>query len=375
MFMVNYIKRQLKALILNFYFGFSRLKEIYFLSKIKFVKSLSMPFVFLGFQDNKNRGGGLKLQDLKSFLSPTNEYNNLYLLSSSLPYAYKEMIRKAKKSGAKIIWNQNGIGFPAWAGPNYKKVNQIFKMGIENADMVVFQSNFAMQSVNDLVTPIGNINKKVVYNAVDLTLFQPRSSTDRKNKQILVAGSHNNINRVLFAIEIFALLMDENFNFELKIAGKIKPADFKRVSNLISAKNISQNIYFHGQYNRKEAPSLFSQADILLHLQPFDPCPTVVLEAMACGLVIVGPNNGGIPEFLGDELIFQLVENETTYNKYDWGKPEIYAEKIMSLLPMLNTLKIKARERTVEHFDVRDWIKYHTEIFESKYNFTKLTHR
>ena len=36
------------------------------------------------------------------------------------------MIKKAKKSGIKIIWNQNGIGFPAWAGPNYKKINQIF---------------------------------------------------------------------------------------------------------------------------------------------------------------------------------------------------------------------------------------------------------
>ena len=363
--MINYIKRQIKALILYFYFGFFRLKEIYFLRKIKFVKTLSGSFVFLGFQDNKNRGGGLKLQDLKSFLSPTNEYNNLYLLSSSLPHAYKEMISKAKRSGAKIIWNQNGIGFPAWAGPNYKNVNQIFKTGIENADMVVFQSNFAMQSVNDLVTPIENINKKVVYNAVDLTIFQPRASTDRKRKQILVAGSHNNINRVLIAIEIFALLEKENLNFELKIAGKIKPADFKRVSNLISVKNISQNIYFHGQYGRKDAPGLFSEGDFLLHLQPFDPCPSVVLEAMACGLVVVGPNNGGVPEFLGEELNFQLVENKTTYDRYDWGNPESYAEKIKNLLPLLESLKSKARARTEAYFDVRDWIKYHTDIFVS----------
>ena len=361
----EYIKKQLKAFALNFYFGLLRYKEIYLLRKIKFVKNLSHPYVFLGFQEKKNRGGGLKLRDLTSFVSSSNEYNNLYLLSSSLPYSYKEMIKKAQKFGVKIIWNQNGIGFPAWAGPGFSKINQIFKNGIENADVVFFQSQFAMQSVNDLVTPVDKINKKVVFNAVDLSIFKPRVGSDRKLVQILIAGSHNNINRVLIAIEIFALLQGQNLFFELKIAGKIKPSDQKKVLNLLSYKNITQNVYIHGEYSRKIAPTLFSEADILLHLQPFDPCPTVVLEAMACGLVVVGPNNGGITEFLGKELNFQLVENETTYDKYDWGKPEVYADKIVSLLPMLDSLKIKARERTVKHFDIKDWIKYHSEIFIS----------
>jgi len=362
---INYLKNRIKTIILYFYYGFLKYKEIYFLRKIYFIKTLSQPYVFLGFQDYKNRGGGVKLRNLSPFISSTNEYNNLYLLSSSLPFAYKEMIKKAKKFGIKIIWNQNGIGFPAWAGPNYNKINQIFKSGIESADIVLFQSQFAMKSVNDLVTSTDKINKKVVYNAVDLSIFKPRANKDRKQIQILVAGSHNNINRVLIAIEIFSLLQETNFNFELKIAGKIRLSDQNKISKLILDKNITQKIYFHGEYCRNVAPTLFSEADILLHLQPFDPCPTVVLEAMACGLVVVGPNNGGIPEFLGKELTFQLVENETTYYKYDWGKPEKYAQKIISLLPIIETLKIKARERTLEHFDVRDWLKYHKEIFKS----------
>lgn len=361
----EYIKKQLRVFLLNFYFGVLRYKELYQLRKIRFIKNLSHTYIFLGFQEKKNRGGGLKLRNLTSFVSSSNEYNYLYLLSSSLPYSYHEMIKKAKKFGIKIIWNQNGIGFPAWAGSDFLKINLIFKHGIENADIVFFQSQFAMQSVNDLVTPVDKINKKVVYNAVDLSIFKPRVSSDRKAVQILIAGSHNNINRVLIAIEIFALLQGRNLNFELKIAGKIKQSDQKKVLNLLSNKNVTQNVFIHGEYSRKIAPILFSEADILLHLQPFDPCPTVVLEAMACGLVVVGPNNGGITEFLGQELNFQLVENETTYDKYDWGKPEVYADKIVSLLPMLDSLKIKARERTVKYFDVKDWIKHHSDIFIS----------
>lgn len=363
--MLNYCRKRIKSYILYFYFGLSRLKEIYLLRNIKFVKKLPQSFVFLGFQNNKNSGGGLKLRDLNTFESSANEYNNLYLLSSSLPYAYKEMIQKAKKFDVKIIWNQNGIGFPAWAGSGYKKINHIFKIGIESADMVFFQSYFAMQSVNDLVTPVDKIKKKVVYNAVDLSIFQPRISIQRKNIQILVAGSHNNINRVLLAIEIFILLQKQNFNFELKIIGKIKSTNLKKVTKLISSKNISHNINLHGQYGRKDAPGLFSDADILLHLQPFDPCPSVVLEAMACGLVVVGPNNGGIPEFLGEELQLQLVENKTTYEIYDWGEPAAYSEKILSLLPILDILKNKARARTEANFDIRDWINYHSDVFVS----------
>jgi glycosyltransferase involved in cell wall biosynthesis len=135
------------------------------------------------------------------------------------------------------------------------------------------------------------------------------------------------------------------------------------VKGHIKKNDLLECVNFLGEYGRVDAPGIFSSSDILLHLQPFDPCPTVVIEAMASGLVVIGPNNGGIPELVGEELSRQLVENLTNYSKYEWGNPENYALKIISLIPILDELKSKARCRAVEHFDTAKWIDYHKHLF------------
>lgn len=340
-----------------------KLKELYYLRSIKFSPFSSPGKVFIGFQNNKNSGGGLKLRDLKKFDSNDNKYNVLYLLSSSLPESYGEMITKARKANSKIIWNQNGIGFAAWAGPKYMELNESFKFGLENADVVIFQSKFAQQSVDDLITNTTKLNKMIIYNAIDTSVFKPDYISSGNSLRILVAGSHHNINRVVISISIILLLRQAGVDCSLNIAGKIKGSSLNVVKALIKQNHLLESVNFLGEYGRLEAPGIFSSSDILLHLQPFDPCPTVVIEAMASGLVVIGPNNGGIPELVGEELSMQLVENFTNYSEYEWGKPEDYAKKINSLIPILDELKSKARCRAVEHFDITKWVNYHSHLF------------
>ena len=54
-------------------------------------------------------------------------------------------------------------------------------------------------------------------------------------------------------------------------------------------------------YTQREAPAIFQRAHVLLHLKYKDPCPTVVIEALACGVPVVGSRSGGLPELVGDE--------------------------------------------------------------------------
>ncbi|MBP9762285.1 glycosyltransferase [Patescibacteria group bacterium] len=67
----------------------------------------------------------------------------------------------------------------------------------------------------------------------------------------------------------------------------------------------------HGQSPSEEVLRILSESDILLvPSQIVENQPTVVLEAMSCGLPSIGSSLGGIPETIGDAGV--IVEKQTT---------------------------------------------------------------
>ena len=70
---------------------------------------------------------------------------------------------------------------------------------------------------------------------------------------------------------------------------------------LVRDLDLDTAVEFVGPYTQAQAPALMQRADILLHTKYNDPCPTVVLEAMASGLPVVHSKSGGTPELVGNE--------------------------------------------------------------------------
>ena len=62
-------------------------------------------------------GGRVKLGHLeRAFPEGRDSYNILYLVSSAIPRHALDLVKFAQSHGVKFVWNQNGVGFPAWAG-------------------------------------------------------------------------------------------------------------------------------------------------------------------------------------------------------------------------------------------------------------------
>jgi glycosyltransferase involved in cell wall biosynthesis len=310
-------------------------------------------------------GGFLKFQRLsEAFPNASRDFNVLYLGSSSIPPDTNDLIALARERGAAVVWNQNGVAYPAWHGPGWEQLNEVLARPMHEADHVVYQSEFCRLSADRFLGQrVGP--SEVLYNAVDTRIFEPAERTRQAHVTLLLAGSQRHRYRVVRALETVALLKDVDVS--LLVAGPLRwaadPLETGREAReLVKALGIERRVEFVGQYTQAEAPELFRRADVLLHPQYNDACPTLVLEAMASGLAVVYSASGGVPELVGAEAGVGVPAPLDWDNEHP-PDPAVLAESVVQVVARLNDYQEAARDRAVTHFDVRPWIERHRTLF------------
>jgi glycosyltransferase involved in cell wall biosynthesis len=104
------------------------------------------------------------------------------------------------------------------------------------------------------------------------------------------------------------------------------------------------------------------RAHLLLHTKVNDPCPTLVLEAMACGLPVVYPASGGTVELVGDEGGIGVPHPES-WERDEPPQPEALAAAVRTVLAERERYAEAARRRAVERFALGPWLDRHAELF------------
>jgi glycosyltransferase involved in cell wall biosynthesis len=100
-----------------------------------------------------------------------------------------------------------------------------------------------------------------------------------------------------------------------------------------------------------------------LHTKVKDPCPTLVIEALACGLPVVYPASGGTVELVGDEAGAGVPHPES-WERDEPPSAEELANACRRVLDDLPRYAQAARRRAVERFSLEPWLDRHAEIFE-----------
>ena len=317
-----------------------------------------------------DRSGGaiIKLQDLDdAFPNTIRGANILYLVSSAMPIFASVMVKEAKRRGVIFVLNQNGVAYPAWHGPGWEKTNQPKRFLLESADYVIYQSEFCKISADRFLGSC-KVPCTVLPNPVDTSVFTPVYGKP-PGCSILLAGSHQHFYRISTALKMMKYLQMKVPDMKLTIAGryawrKSEKKCIEEALNFAHSIGVANQVEFRGGYSQEEASSLFQEHHILLHTKYNDPCPRLVVEAMACGLPIVYSQSGGMMELVGKEGGIG-VEAPLDWDKVHPPDPQRLAPAVIDVFLDYERFSNAVRTRSVEKFDVRPWIEKHRKIFDS----------
>lgn len=193
-----------------------------------------------------------------------------------------------------------------------EKARQLEKAVFRGADRIVVTTPVAADSIQKKY----QIEKKNIYvipNYVETDRFKPEPNNGNKSFRIITVGRLELQKNVGTLIQAVSLL-----DVELVIVGD----GSQRQELEYARRNTTARIRFLGNISNKLLPKMLSDSDLFVLPSLYEGHPKALLEAMSCGLPVVGTRVSGIQELIRDGENGLLSETD----------PESLREKIMLLL-------------------------------------------
>lgn len=304
-------------------------------------------------------GGTAKAQKLaERFPNSPHDFSLLYLGSTWLPRDLRPLLRLARRRGAPVVVNQDGVAYPGWAGERTKELNDVLRRALLAADHVLYQSEFSKRSADEFLgAPTGTW--EILPNAADVHHFTPAEKPPEGGPALLLGGDQTQTYRLELALRTLAALTARHPQARLLVTGRLVVSP----EPLIEELGLGGRVDLLGEYEQRGAPGIFQRAHLLLHTKVNDPCPTLVVEAMACGLPVVYPASGGTIELVGEEAGIG-VPHPDGWERDEPPNAEALADAVDGVLGDLPRYSTAARERAVGRFSLEPWLERHREIFE-----------
>jgi glycosyltransferase involved in cell wall biosynthesis len=304
-------------------------------------------------------GGSAKIQRLATrFPNRPDDFTVAYLGSNWLPRDLGPLLWLLHRRRIPLVVNQDGVGYPAWAGEETDAVNRPLRALLGAADHVLYQSAFCKGSADEWVGPPAG-TWEILPNAVDVSRFAPAAAAPAGGPVLLLGGDQTQAYRLELAVATLAALTASHPDARLLVTGQLVVP----VEPVAKRFGVAGRVHALGRYSQTDAPALFRRAHVLLHTKVNDPCPSVVLEALASGVPVVYPRSGGVPELVGDEAGIG-VPHPDGFERDEPSGPDELADAVARVLADLPAYRMAARARAVDRFSLEPWLDRHAELFE-----------
>jgi len=242
-----------------------------------------------------------------------------------------------------------------------KSFFSVIKFSIEQSDGVTAVSNYLQKRT---MSEFGvNRDIRVIYNFIDSEKYRQPKECPCKREVYAAAGekilmhvsNFRPVKRVSDVVRIFARVRQE-IPCKLLLVGEGPERLFAQ--QLVKELNLQADVRFLGQVDQIE--SILMCADVFLLPSEQESFGLAALEALACGVPVVGSTTGGLPE---------VVRHGETGYLYPVGEIRDMALAALDILgdeQRYQRFSENARKQAIKNFDIKvilpQWEAYYQEV-------------
>lgn len=232
--------------------------------------------------------------------------------------------------------------------PGYlKRVENIHRDALQQATQVVVTTRKIGARMIDKVPAVAN-KLSIIPDFVDTDLFKPMPCA--KQYDLIYVGhliEIKNVRALLDAIEgtMFSIAMIGDGKLFEDLQGRFGTLDGR--------------IHWFGRVANPELPKLLNQARAFVLPSLFEGQPRVLLEAMACGMPIIGSNVPGIDNLINHRITGYLCET-------DEKSIAAALEDVLSEHELMRAMGENARQYALDHFSLESVADREYRLLERK---------
>ncbi|MDN3438860.1 N-acetyl-alpha-D-glucosaminyl L-malate synthase BshA [Planococcus sp. APC 3900] len=287
-----------------------------------------------------------------------NEKLDLMHVHYAIPHAVCAILgRDMAGSNIGIVTTLHGTDITVLGSDSSLK--EAIRYGIEKSDIVTAVSDSLRDQTYDLIKPDKKI--ETVYNFVDEREYFPQDSKELKaelgiepdQKVMIHVSNFRNVKRVQDVVETFSQARQQ-LDCKLLLVGD--GPEMGRIIQQVQDLGLEDDVLFLGK--RDSLAEFYNISDIKILLSEKEAFGLVLLEAMACGVPVIGSNIGGMPEIIEPGVNGYLVELGDTKQAAE------YAIEMMSDENKLEKLRQGALKTVAERFHSSKILKYYEGLYE-----------
>jgi glycosyltransferase involved in cell wall biosynthesis len=303
----------------------------------------------------KNELGNIKITPFYSFANkPSKKYLRL-VHALLLPIILRKEIKNAdslktnQMSGSwvavlsKLLFRKKLIvrcGFE-WYRFIQRQSNSIFRkliiyiiewISYHFADGIILAAEDDKDFVNKRFMIRTNEKVKVIPNYIEVEIFKPMFGEKKKNNHLLFIGrltKQKNLFNLLKAIE------KSKYTLHIIGDGELK----KELEAFCTQHQI--NINFLGQFPNNEIPKIINQYEVFILPSYYEGNPKTLLEAMSCGLSVIGTEVEGIKNIIEHKVNGYLCQTDSVSIR-------AAIDKVMSDAPLRIAIGQAARQYIIK---------------------------